>query len=137
MKGDALLRDWAGSSAQVFFDFCNNGTQGDEEILWWLAPESDDQCAYVAPYPRAKFIEYHLQTSAQRARDRDPLLSSYVAAIAHEKRRIQESKIPIPPPAPPRRWKPPHGFSQERMEKFLAAERERRLAKTDGEPTIG
>src|SRR5438309_2635532 len=37
----ALLEEWAGSRAHVFFDF------GDERALWWLFPASDGMRAYV------------------------------------------------------------------------------------------
>lgn len=36
----ALLRDWVGSRAHVFFDL------GDEQVLWWLAPNPNNEWGY-------------------------------------------------------------------------------------------
>jgi competence protein CoiA len=153
VRGDALLRDWAGRSVHVLFDFGEN-EKGDERMLWWLSPKSDDNWAYVAPYPRAKFIENHLRTATQRARERDSFAREYVAAVAQDKQRLAQEALRAPKvlirtrhktyfraddavdllPDPPRRWIPSQDFSRERMKEFLAAERERRLARTDGSP---
>lgn len=54
----ALLRDWAGSGAHVFFDF------GDEKPLWWLSPSADDVWVFVARVSRSEFIEAHRQAGA-------------------------------------------------------------------------
>jgi competence protein CoiA len=49
----ALLREWAGSNAPIFFDV------GEMLPLWWSLANSTNGSAYVAPYPRAQFIESH------------------------------------------------------------------------------
>ena len=51
----ALLRDWAGSRAHVFFDF------GNERQLWWLFPESNDIRAYVQCISRTQLVRIHLE----------------------------------------------------------------------------
>ena len=53
----ALLRDWVGSRAHVFFDF------GEPERLWWLSPLSDDTWAYVVRIARTPFVQAHLRTA--------------------------------------------------------------------------
>jgi hypothetical protein len=50
----ALLRDWAGGAAFVLFDF---GEQ--EQVLWWLLPQSSDRSTPVVPFSRADFIRIH------------------------------------------------------------------------------
>jgi hypothetical protein len=59
----ALLREWAGSNAPIFFDF------GEEQVLWWLLAKSPDGRAYVALFPRAQFIEIHRSGATQVVRD--------------------------------------------------------------------
>jgi competence protein CoiA len=49
----ALLREWAGSHAPIFFDF------GEEQVLWWLLTGRPDGPAYVAQFPRTTFIHIH------------------------------------------------------------------------------
>jgi competence protein CoiA len=50
----ALLREWCGSRAPVFFDF------GEAVPLWCLLPGNANGKAYVGPFSRASFIELHL-----------------------------------------------------------------------------
>ncbi len=67
----ALLRDWVGSRAHVFFDL------GDEQVLWWLAPtapNANNEWTIVARISRAEFIEAHRPTMTQGARDFDSIL---------------------------------------------------------------
>ena len=59
----ALLREWAGSHAPIFFDF------GEEQELWWLLAKSPDGRVYVARFPRAQFIEIHRSGATQMVRD--------------------------------------------------------------------
>ncbi len=80
----ALLRDWAGSRAHVFFDF------GDEGPLWWLFPESDDMRAYVQHISRAQFLRIHRETGLSEF---DSLVENFSAFIAH-----YESPPPTPRP---------------------------------------
>ncbi len=58
----ALLRDWAESRAQVFFDFGeardpNVGSRVLEPVLWRLDPRSGPDRAHLTPVRRAQFIE--------------------------------------------------------------------------------
>jgi len=67
----ALLRDWAGSRAHVFFDL------GDEQALWWLAPTApivSNDWAIVARISRFDFIEAHQSAMTQGALDFDSIL---------------------------------------------------------------
>jgi competence protein CoiA len=52
-----LLREWASSSAPVFFDF-SVCSQPEDTQLWCLIRVTDGM-AYVGPLSREKFIEYH------------------------------------------------------------------------------
>lgn len=70
----ALLRDWAGSSTPVFFDFA-------QPVLWWLFASTDGP-AYIAPYQRDVFIKSHRGTDTERARRFDDLVSSIPKLIA-------------------------------------------------------
>jgi len=83
----ALLRDWAGSRAHVFFDF------GDERPLWWLFPESDDMRAYVQHISRAQFVRIHQEKCAHGPSEFDSLVQNFSAFIAH-----YESPPPTPRP---------------------------------------
>jgi hypothetical protein len=74
----ALLRDWAGSLAHVFFDF------GDEQVLWWLSPKSGDWWAYITPISRAEFIETHRRTATQGPRDFGSLVESLSRLVPNE-----------------------------------------------------
>lgn len=49
----ALIRDWAGSPAPIFFDF------GDESTLWYLLPQSSINMAYVVKFSKEYFITLH------------------------------------------------------------------------------
>lgn len=88
----ALLRDWAGSPAHVFFDF------GDEQVLWWLSPNADDIWACVARISRADFIETHRRTATQEARDFDSLVEKLSKLVPDEaSRRRTQALEEIPP----------------------------------------
>jgi competence protein CoiA len=56
-SGGALLRTWVASGVNVFFDV------GDPESLWWLAPESSEEWAYVEPFSINRFVRLHLLRS--------------------------------------------------------------------------
>lgn len=94
----ALLRDWAGSRAHVFFDF------GDGQSLWWLFPESDDKRAYLQHISRLQFVRTHREKSAHRPSAFDSLVQNFSAFIAHYE----------PPPPTPRLRRmtetPPHPY---------------------------
>lgn len=49
----ALLRDWAGSPAPIFFDFDEPST------LWYLIPHSTVRLAYVIKFSKEYFIQLH------------------------------------------------------------------------------
>lgn len=49
----ALLREWTGSKAPIFFDF------GNAEHLWWVYVRNANGWAYAAQLPRAQFIACH------------------------------------------------------------------------------
>src|SRR5262245_54044994 len=83
----ALLRDWAGSRAHVFFDF------GNERPLWWLFPESDDIRAYVQHISRAQFVRIHGETHTHGPSEFDSLVQNFSAFIAD-----YESPPPTPRP---------------------------------------
>jgi competence protein CoiA len=66
----ALLRDWAGNSSPVFFDFGDNPVQLSlgygflffrTSILWRLAPRSPEGKAYVSPVTKASFLNHYLK----------------------------------------------------------------------------
>ena len=80
----ALLRDWAGSHAHVFFDF-NNGRE-----LWWLFPESDDTRAYVQPISRPQFVRSLRDTGLNTF---DSLVNNFRAFVAR-----YEPPAPTPRP---------------------------------------
>jgi hypothetical protein len=85
----ALLRDWTGSRAHVFFDF------GDGQPLWWLFPESDDMRAYVQHISRAQFVRVHLEKHAHGPSEFDSLVQNFCAFIA-------DYESPPHRPRPPR-----------------------------------
>lgn len=72
----ALLRDWAGSRAHVFFDF------GNECELWWLFPESDERRAYIQCISRAQFIRIHREKNAHWPNEFESLVANFHAFIA-------------------------------------------------------
>jgi competence protein CoiA len=74
----ALLRDWAGSLAHVFFDL------GDEQVLWWLSPKSGDWWAYVARVSRAEFIETHRRTAEKGASEFGSLVEELSKLVPDE-----------------------------------------------------
>jgi hypothetical protein len=71
-----LLREWAGSNAPIFFDL------GERQMLWWLFAKSTNGAAYVAWYPRAKFIESHRGGATQIAREFDELMNGVPKLVA-------------------------------------------------------
>jgi hypothetical protein len=82
----ALLGDWAGSRAHVFFDF------GDKQLLWWLFPESNNTRAYVQHISRALFVRTLREKCAHGPSEFDSLLQNFIAFIA----------LYEPPPTTPR-----------------------------------
>lgn len=91
----ALLRDWAGGRAHVFFDL------GDEQVLWWLAPNADDIWVCVARISRADFIETHRRTATQGARDFDSFVEELIKLVPdYESRRLSQALEEAPPRSP-------------------------------------
>ncbi len=67
----ALLRDWVGGRAHVFFDL------GDDQELWWLAPKAPNenkQWAILSRIPRIRFIESHQPEKKQGDDDFESIL---------------------------------------------------------------
>src|SRR5258708_11607479 len=72
----ALLREWVGSSAPIFFDF------GSEQALSWLIAERPDGLAYIGPISRASFIAMHGGGVTPAARDFDGLVKDFSGLVA-------------------------------------------------------
>ena len=92
--GGALLRDWRGSAAHVFFDF------GPGNRLVWLFPGSDERRAYVSIVHR----EYVIRLLTERGwRELESAISRVSALIS----RLEPCPLtrspqrPAPPPLPP------------------------------------
>lgn len=87
-KKGALLRDWAGSVAHVFFDF------GDPKGLWWLSPNADEKRAYVVRVSRAEFISTQRQTGTDGANDFDSFAEALIGLVSDYESycRAQKSK---------------------------------------------
>jgi len=72
----ALVRDWSGCKAPVYFDF------GDAAPLWRLQPGSRDGMGYVIPVARSAFVQAHLQGEALEAH-----LTALVGEALHDRAR--------------------------------------------------
>ena len=97
-----LLREWAVSSAPIFFDL------GEMERLWWLFAKISNVWAYVAPYPRAEFIECHRSTATEKARQFDEFVNDIPKLIAdyESQRRAQPLRQdPLQPRTSRRRFR--------------------------------
>lgn len=93
-----LLREWAGSNVPIFFDL------GEMERLWWLFGKSDKGSAYLHPFSRAQFVEWHRNTATEAARQFDEFVSVLLPKLIAD----YESR----PRAQPLTWDPlqPRGF---------------------------
>jgi competence protein CoiA len=69
----ALLREWAGSRAPVFFDF-GEGNKPEDSVLWCLLRGTPNGKAYIAKFSRAGFIDLHRARAAQMGQDFAELL---------------------------------------------------------------
>lgn len=80
----ALLRDWSGSSAPVFFDF------GEQQRIWWLFPKCPDGKSYIAEFPRVSFVHIFLsgETDAfeRLLKDFSDLILERNRTLAHNNR---------------------------------------------------
>lgn len=72
----ALLRDWSGSRAHVFFDF------GEETRLWWLYPGSDEARAYVQDISREVFVRILREKATHGPTKFDERVDNFRAFIA-------------------------------------------------------
>jgi len=70
-----LLKEWAGSRAQVFFDFGG-------ETLWWLLSKSPNGPMYVKDYPRIQFIRLHGSGERLKASGFDQLVKELGEFVA-------------------------------------------------------
>ena len=92
----ALLRDWTGSTAHVFFDF------GDK-TLWWLFPASDDMRAYVFQVSRDEFLRAQREINVHGESKFDSLVQNFTAFIANYELpppvlQTRNLKVNFPPP---------------------------------------
>jgi hypothetical protein len=71
-----LLRDWAGSSAPVFFDF------GEKFQLMLLLPHSPDGGAYIGPCSRANIIQIYRNGTTQQALNFENFLKDWPKTIS-------------------------------------------------------
>lgn len=83
----ALLREWAESSAPMFFDF------GNEEVLWWAHAGRPDGSVYVAPFSRADFIGIHSSGDTQMGRDFDEFVNDLSGLIAYYEVQLQAQTL--------------------------------------------
>lgn len=88
--GSSLLRDWAGSSAHVFFDL------GESARLWWLFPRSDEARAYVQDISREAFVRIHRERTTHGPTNFDKRVDNFRAFVA-------TFEIPPDTPTPTRR----------------------------------
>ena len=72
-----LLREWAASNAPIFVDFGG-------EVLCWISSRSTDRSTYIAPYPRAQFIESHRGGTTELARKFDKLVNEDIPKLIAE-----------------------------------------------------
>jgi competence protein CoiA len=96
----ALLREWTDSTAPIFLDF--GGTQ----VLWWLFARSTHGSAYVAPYPRAKFVESHRHAATETAREFDQFVHEVPKLVADYESHLRSLAFRQVPA------QPLHGFPQ-------------------------
>jgi hypothetical protein len=87
----ALLREWAGSHAPIFFDF------GSEQMLAWLIAGRPDGPAYVGPVSRANFIEMHRGGGTEMTRDFDELVKDFSGLVADYESHLRTQQAPLQP----------------------------------------
>ena len=80
----AMLREWAGSHAPIFFDF------GSEQPLRWLIAGSPNGPAYIGPLSRANFIDMHRGGVTQVTRDFDELVKDLNGLVADYESYLQD-----------------------------------------------
>lgn len=82
----AILREWVGSHAPIFFDF------GGEQILWWLLKGTPDGSAYVAPFSRGDFIEIHCGGATQQALDFEGLINDLSKLVSDYETHLRQRR---------------------------------------------
>jgi competence protein CoiA len=107
----ALLRDWAGSNAHVFFDF------GDEQ-LWWLVAGHPGGRAYVGPFSRTVFITYHRNGVAQMATDFDELVNNLRGLVTDCESYLRAQALKQAPRQPLRAFEQYLGRRSRRQRRF-------------------
>lgn len=90
----ALLREWTGSDAPIFFDF------HEMQALWWLFAKSTDGSAYLAPYPRAKFIESHRGGKTEIAREFDQFVKDIPKLVGDYESHLRAQALKRAPTQP-------------------------------------
>jgi len=80
----ALLREWVGSYAPIFFDF------GSEQALSWLIAGRPDGRAYVGPISRASFVAMH---RGGVTRDFDELVKDFTGLVADYETYMQRAYL--------------------------------------------
>jgi competence protein CoiA len=94
----AVLREWAGSKAPIFFDL------GDPEVLLLLLPGDARQFACLRPFSRAEFIGLHRGEGPGQVRTFDEFAASLNRFVAeHEASLRAPSVVYRVNPARPRR----------------------------------
>ena len=87
-----LLREWAESSAPVFFDF------GRGQDLAWLLPKKPGGTMYVTPLSREVFVGIHRATATQVASNFHSFVEQLGELVAkYESHHRARSSMPIPP----------------------------------------
>ena len=79
----ALLRDWGGGPAPVFFDFGR-----EEPMLWWLLHPS-----LLVPIPRADFINSHLSGETDITRQFDGLMNARDKLVAARELQLRATPL--------------------------------------------
>src|SRR5262245_18491838 len=85
------MRDWAGSTANIFFDF------GDEQDLYRIVPGRNDFWVYVVRRQRAEFGERHRQSASQSHGGFDRLAESLMGHIANSEPPRSAQALPPQP----------------------------------------
>lgn len=86
-----LLREWAGSPGPVFFDL------GEEQPLALLLAGRSNGPVYIAPFPRAQFIEIHRRTATQNFDSFVKVVKELPEMVAkYESHRRAQESMPVP-----------------------------------------
>jgi competence protein CoiA len=106
-NNSALLRDWAGSPAAVFFDFSTCNEPEDENLplfdifgsnkpvaehLWWLIQVFEEK-AYMVPFSKEMLIQCHIPEATKKNLD-FAKLSGYLRALVGEIARPHQRRPP-------------------------------------------